>query len=228
MKPWLMMALVLTVLALVGSAVVWEQREAWLPERVPTHWGPSGKPDGFTQRENMLVPLMLMPAMMVATIGMAYALPWLSPVRYKIEPFRPTYDYIMGLIVAMMAYLHAVTLAGYSETLVQVDRWMICGILLFVAALGNVLGKVQRNFYVGIRTPWTLASDVVWTRTHRLGAWLFVVGGLVGCVLVLCGVWPILAMSVFGVAALVPVIYSLVLYKRLEREGKLPEQQSGG
>jgi uncharacterized membrane protein len=87
--------------------------------------------------------------------------------------------------------------------------------------MGNVLGKVRRNFYVGVRTPWTLASDAVWEGTHRLAAWLFVVAGVGGFVLMMLGVpfW-----YCFGAAIaliLLPVPYSLYLYKRLEREGKL-------
>ncbi|MFO0880657.1 MAG: SdpI family protein [Gemmataceae bacterium] len=225
MKAWLLTSLLLMGLAVAGSLVVWNHREAWLPELVPTHWGPSGKPDAFTPRDGMLFPLLLVPGLMLLMIGIALVIPWLSPIRFRIEPFRPTYDFIMALIVAMFAYLHFVILAGYTQTLVQVDRWITCGMLLFIAALGNVMGKVKRNFYVGIRTPWTLASDLVWDRTHRLGAWMFVGGGLVGCLLVLVGVWPLLALGVFGVAAIVPVIYSLVLYKQLERQGRLNDQQ---
>jgi uncharacterized membrane protein len=74
---------------------------------------------------------------------------------------------------------------------------------------------------MGVRTPWTLASDVVWERTHRLAAWLFTGGALVGLVLVLVGLHPLIAFAPFAVAALAPIFYSLVLYKRLEKEGRL-------
>jgi uncharacterized membrane protein len=92
---------------------------------------------------------------------------------------------------------------------------------LFFALLGNVLGKVQRNFYVGVRTPWTLASETVWVQTHRLAAWLFTGAGVLGLVIVLVGVPFYFAFGLILVAALVPVVYSLVLYKRLEKKGLL-------
>ena len=101
-------------------------------------------------------------------------------------------------------------------------RWVVAGAYLLFALLGNVLGKVQRNFWVGVRTPWTLASDTVWTQTHRLAAWLFVAGGLVGFAATLAGasgVW--LFVGVLVAIAGVPVVYSLVLYKRLERQGRV-------
>jgi uncharacterized membrane protein len=102
-------------------------------------------------------------------------------------------------------------------------RFFLGGLCLFFALIGNVLGKVRRNFWMGVRTPWTLASEAVWNQTHRLAAWLFVAAGLLGFALVMVlppsAVWVLLA--VLLPAALLPVVYSLVLYKRLEREGRL-------
>jgi uncharacterized membrane protein len=171
----------------------------------------------------MLPPLLIMPGAMVLMLILTLILPWLSPLKFKIEPFRPTYDYIMAVVVAMFAWLQVVILLGYMQAIDDIGKWIISGCLVALAAMGNVLGKVQRNFYVGVRTPWTLASDTVWIRTHRLAAWLFVAGGIVGLVLVLLGVHPLIAMSVFVVAAITPVFYSLWLYKRLEKQGRLGE-----
>ena len=100
-------------------------------------------------------------------------------------------------------------------------RWLIGGMLVIFAMLGNRLGKVQRNFWMGVRTPWTLVSDTVWIRTHRQAAWTFTGGALVGLVLLLAGLNPIIVMCVFAVAAIYPVFYSLWLYKRLETAGLL-------
>ena len=88
------------------------------------------------------------------------------------------------------------------------------GVLFIV--IGNLLGKVTRNFFVGIRTPWTLASEEVWYRTHRLAGKLFVAAGLFMVVASLAGLrlWPLFVS--LGVAALVPVVYSYVIYRRIE------------
>lgn len=224
MKAWLWVSVALTGLVLAGSLLVWENREDWLPEMVPTHWNADNVADAHTPRDQMFVPLMLMPGVMVLMLGLALAIPYLSPVKFKIEPFRPTYDYIMMLVVGLFAYLNFVITAAYLGLVTDVGQWIIGGCLLLIAAMGNVLGKVKRNFYVGIRTPWTLASDLVWDRTHRVGAWLFVAGGIVGLILLLAGVHPLASLSVFLVAAIAPVFYSLWLYKRLEKEGRLGEQ----
>ena len=69
----------------------------------------------------------------------------------------------------------------------DIGRALIGGMFLFFALLGNVMGKVRKNFYIGIRVPWTLASDRVWNDTHRLAAWLMVGGGILGFLLVILG-----------------------------------------
>jgi uncharacterized membrane protein len=87
--------------------------------------------------------------------------------------------------------------------------------------LGNVLGKVQRNFFVGVRTPWTLASDRVWADTHRVAAWVFVGMGLVGLVAAIAGTHPLISITAIILGALGVVLFSLVRYKQLERRGML-------
>src|SRR5262249_46048419 len=132
-----------------------------------------------------------------------------------------TFYYIMTLVVALIAYLHVAITCNYLWPGLNTLKWVLGGMSLFFAAIGNSLGKVQRNFWMGVRTPWTLASERVWNQTHRVTAWLWTAGGLIGCLAVLAGV-PVMAWMIgLLVIALVPVVYSLWLYKHLEKQGKL-------
>ena len=92
---------------------------------------------------------------------------------------------------------------------------------LFFALMGNVMGKVRKNFYIGVRVPWTLASDRVWNDTHRLAAWVWVAAGVIGFGMIVLGVPIIYPIVVLVLSAFVPVIYSFVHYKSLERRGAL-------
>jgi uncharacterized membrane protein len=83
-----------------------------------------------------------------------------------------------------------------------------------------VLGKVRRNFWMGVRTPWTLASDAVWIATHRLAARLLVAGSLAGAIALWLGAPVEVGFFLLLTALLIPAGYSLLLYKRLEREGR--------
>jgi uncharacterized membrane protein len=223
MKPWLLVSITLTAVVTASSLIVYVNRAEWLPGQVPTHWNVRFEVDKYTPRDDMLVPLLLMPGFMVLMMILALVLPWLSPEHFKVDPFRATWDYIMALVQIMIAYMQAVILAAYMEKLPASDfpRWLIGGMFLVFAILGNRLGKVQRNFWMGVRTPWTLASDTVWIRTHRLAAWLFTGGALVGLAMLLIGLNPLWGLGVFVMAAIFPVFYSLWLYKRLEKAGQL-------
>ena len=87
--------------------------------------------------------------------------------------------------------------------------------------MGNVMGKVRKNFYIGIRVPWTLASDRVWNDTHRMAAWLWVGAGVMGFVMIVLGVPISTRSSCSSCRRLFPSIYSFIHYKSLERRGAL-------
>jgi uncharacterized membrane protein len=227
MNRWLYVSLTLAALALVFSLYVYANRGDMLEANVPTHWNLSGQPDVRTPRDSMLPHLLALPGVMVLFVVLTLVLPWLSPKQFGVDEFRDTFNYLMMLAVVMMAYLDAVFLTvslhpdlATNGTL-DIGRLMAAGIFPFIALLGNQLGKVRRNFWMGVRTPWTLASEPVWTQTHRLAAWVFVGVGVIGFVAALADVPLVLCFGLLIVGAFVPVIYSLVLYKRLEREGKL-------
>jgi len=149
------------------------------------------------------------------------ALPWLSPRHFEVDSFRSTYLYIMLVILGLMAYIQAMMVWAGLDGRSSTDKALLGGICLMLALLGNVLGKVQRNFYIGIRTPWTLANERVWYATHRFGAKTFVLGGLLAFVMVFAGAGFWFSFATIMAAALTPVVYSLVHYKRLERRGKV-------
>jgi uncharacterized membrane protein len=220
---WLAVALLLAVGAAGASVFAYYGLHDRLPEQVPIHWNIRGEADGFVPRDGALSYLLILPGVMFGMVLLGLVLPWLSPRGFELDRFRDTFFYIIALITAMFGYLHLVTLAAGFGLGFDLNRVLLGGLFLFLALLGNVLGKVQRNFFVGIRTPWTLASEAVWIRTHRLGAWLFTAGGLAAAVAALAGLHPVVSFVVFGVAALTPVFYSLWLYKKLQKEGRLGE-----
>jgi uncharacterized membrane protein len=131
----------------------------------------------------------------------------------------------MALVQFLLLYIHCLLIWTSLHPDAVNARMLLGGTFVFFALLGNVMGRVRRNFWVGIRTPWTLASDKVWNATHRLGAWLFFAAGVIGAILVFGGanlVWcTVVLLAGIFMAAIIPVVYSLILYKRLEREGRL-------
>lgn len=228
MTRWFYLAIAFTVLAFAISGYVGIFQYDRLPDQVPTHWDIYGQPDAFTPKEKILPTFLLLPLIMIGMLGLTLVLPWLSPQHFKVDTFRATYGYVMMLVTALLCYMHGVILLASLGQGQYLQKLLFGGLFLAFALIGNVLGKIRRNFWIGVRTPWTLASDQVWIQTHRLAAWLFVAAGVLGFVAVLAGVPFVLCFVGLMVAALAPVIYSLVLYKRLEREGKLQGEANDG
>jgi uncharacterized membrane protein len=218
MKRPLTIAAILTVLAWIGTCVVYPR----LPEIMTSHWNIHGQADGFAPKWQIAF---IMPAVMVLMLGLAWVLPKISPKRFEIDTFAQTYGMVMLLVVALMGYLHVMTLWGGANGRIDVGRALFGGIFAFFALMGNYLSKVRRNFFVGVRTPWTLASERVWNDTHRLAAKTFVAAGVGGVIVTLLGlplaVWMGTAIGLVLLGGLIPVVYSLVHYKRLEARGEL-------
>jgi uncharacterized membrane protein len=217
---WLTVSVVLTILTFAATLYVYESRDELLAN--PVHWDINGNADKTVPRDQVLPYFLISPAAMGVMLLLTLVLPWLSPRQFSIEPFRATYNYIMALLVALFAYFQAVIIVGcLKNPPLDVTKLLIAGVFLFFALLGNSLGKVRRNFWMGVRTPWTLANETVWNQTHRLAAWLFVGVGVAGFIGVLAGVPFWLCFIVLMIGAFAPVFYSLALYKHLEKQGKL-------
>jgi uncharacterized membrane protein len=189
-----------------------------LPNIIPMHWDAHGNVNGWGPKWTLFA---IDPGIMLGMMLLFTALPWLSPRHFEIDSFRSTYLYIMVVVLAMLAYAHALLLAAGLSLAIDMTRAIEGGGSLLIALLGNVLGKVRRNFYVGVRTPWTIANEHVWIATHRLAAKTFFAGGLIGLLAVALRAPFWLPIAAIVLAALTPVIYSLVFYKQLERRGAL-------
>ncbi len=202
--------LVLFGLALGASLVLYPA----LPERMPTHWNMRGEVNGWAGKTFGCLGL---PAGALIFLLFILAGEWLSPTHFKVSAFRSAFNYLMVICAALMVYIHALVLAAALHPEHFYGRWMIGGLFLFFAWLGNMLGKTRRNFWIGIRTPWTLASDAVWIATHRVGARIFAAVGIIGALGAVIGFSPMVDLGLLLVAVLIPVIYSLWLSKKFEK-----------
>lgn len=221
MTRWFYLALLLTVAAFAGSFYVHEFRYDELADRVPIHWNIEGQPDGFVPKSDLFLAFLLMPSVMAGLVGLTLALPWLSPKHFEVDRSRNVYEFVMAVVIGLMGYIHLLMLWSALNPALPQGRLLVGGMCFFFALIGWVLGQVPRNFYIGVRTPWTLASDEVWARTHRLAGWLFEAAGVLGMLVALVQLPLWLAFVAIMLAALVPVVYSLVFYKQLERQGRI-------
>jgi uncharacterized membrane protein len=204
----------LVVAALAAALSVWAYPR--LPATVATHWSLQGVPDGYSSR---FWAVAVMPLVTVALTGLFNVLPKVDPRRDNYAKFLDSYWLIANAVLAFTAVAHALILANGLGYTVQVDRLLPLGVGLLLAFLGNYLTRIEPNWFIGIRTPWTLSSDTVWRKTHRTGGWLFVIAGMViaaGAFAPRAAFFPLFVATIV-VAAGVPVVQSYVLWRREQK-----------
>jgi immunity protein, SdpI family len=183
-----------------------------LPDPMPTHWNAHGQVDGWTSKP---WGALMLPLVQVGVWLTLMVVPSISPRGFRLEPFRATYGRLALLMVAFFTALNGVIVWQVLGAQMQMGRMMLMLLGGLLVGVGNYLGKTTPNFFVGIRTPWTLASPEVWSRTHRLGGWLFVAVGLVVMLVAAVTARAPEVLLLVLVAALVPAAYSFVIYRRL-------------
>lgn len=209
------------VIAMVGIAV-WVANRVPGAARLPIHWDAAGHPNGFAGKWTAL----LLPAAITAAISILF---YLLPA---IEPREQHLQRSWGLVIAAWAGILLVNSLIELTVVCAALHWvtpviatMLVGVGILFMMIGNQLGKSRSMFLVGIRTPWTLSSEEIWIKTHRLGGKLTMAAGLIMVVVALAPV-PVRAVPklVIGLVVLmagVPVIYSYLLWRR-ERAAHQP------
>lgn len=203
----------LIAVAFAASAIAYGK----LPERIPIHWNMQGEVDGYGGRWTIF----LMPGVMLMMIGVMALLPFASLKAEEIDPHRPVYGRLMLILVALFGFIHGLVIYGSFDGHLS-GRVLIAGMCIFFGLIANLLGKVDRNCLVGVRTPWTLASERVWIETHRLAAWLGVAAAALGFVVALIPAAPLwLAFVIVMAGFLYPVVYSFIAFRRYARQDAL-------
>ena len=203
-----------TQILLTLSMIFWTLwRVASMPDTVPVHWGINGQADRFGSKWESAI---IMPIIMIAMVGLTVVLPRISPKNFEIERFRSTYAYVMLLCSIMMTAMHILILEASAGSQVDMGRFIVAIIFAFFALLGNVMGKIRQNFYVGIRTPWTLSNERVWDESHRRAGRLWFFGGIAGAILALLGLPVPGSIALLVVLSFVPIIDSYLISKRYQ------------
>ncbi len=182
-----------------------------LPASMASHWNYDGVADGFM---NKFWALAILPIVMLVILILSVVLPKLDPLKANILSFKKYYEILWLGLMIFMAYLFVLQLLwnlGYKFDFTLCLTPAMSGLWLL---LGLILGKTKRNWFMGIRTPWTLSSDNVWDKTHHLGGKLFIAVGLIS---LLGLVWPDklvwLTLLPILIVVILLVVYSYWLYR---------------
>jgi len=215
----------LALLALAGDAVMSVAMYRLLPERVPVHLNISGHVDRYGSKLELVL---FGPLALLGLWGLMLVLSRIDPRRADRSAAgapdgapgeaEGSYWTVIHLVVVTLALLHGGILLAASGILRGPDRFIAVGLALLLLLPGNFMGRLRPNWFVGIRTPWTLASDEVWRRTHRLAAILMVAGGLLllPLALLLPGLAALVAaIAITLLATLGPAVWSYFAWRAL-------------
>ncbi len=186
---------------------------AAMPEPMASHWNAQGVVDGYTSR---FWGMFLLPFIVTGISLLLVFIPRIDPLKANIARFRAVYDWFVVFFAAYMLFIYALTLLwnlGARFDFLQVMVPSMAALLFFAGVLTE---RARRNYFIGIRTPWTLSNEEVWDRTHKIGGRLFKAAALVS----LLGVfWPGLAIWFILVPILlvtvIAIVLSYVIYQRV-------------
>ena len=204
------------LLLVLLSAVIGAVAYPALPDQIASHWNAAGEADGAMPK---FWGVFLFPALMGVLLIAYVAIPKIDPLRANIESFRTYYDKLWVAMFLFFFYIFGLMLAWNFGYRFNFTALMIPAMAFLWYSLGVLLEKSRRNWFVGIRTPWTLSSDAVWEKTHTLGGKLFRVAAMLG----LAGFFfrdpnyaiALVAIPAAAIAA-ITIVYSYAAYRREE------------
>ena len=202
--------LIVIAAATLAGLLLWNR----LPDQMASHWNINDQVDGYMPK---FWGVFLQPFITLGMFVLFLVIPAIDPLKANIAQFRGEFNLFIVLMVGFMIYLYSLTLAwslGYQDF--RMSGAMLPAIGLLFIFLGFMMRQAKRNFFIGIRTPWTLSSDTVWNETHRVGAVLFMVSGalafLGGFFGGMTAFWMMFAPMIGSTVFL--LVYSYVLYQR--------------
>ena len=184
-----------------------------MPENVASHWNASGEVDGYMSR---FWGVFFMPIMLIGIALIFILIPRIDPLKHNIEQFRKHFDVFIILMFVFMLALYLQTILWNLGIHISPNATLPVGIGLLFFYTGILVENAKMNWSIGIRTPWTLSSEVVWDKTHKIGGKLFKIAGLIGLIGIFFQPYAVYFILIPALSvALITVVYSYIAYKQL-------------
>jgi len=209
-RKTVVIVLALVLVSTLAGVLHWNQ----LPNSMASHWNINDQVNGTMPK---FWGVFLMPLISLGLLLLFILIPEIDPLKANIAKFREAFNLFIAFMILFLTYVYGLSLAwNLGFTNFKMSESLLPAIGLLFILIGFMIRKAKRNFFIGIRTPWTLSSDKVWDETHRVGSWLFMSSGLIAIIGSFFGgviaFWfifaPLIASTVFL------VVYSYVLYQR--------------
>jgi len=200
---------VFIVLPYVYLSTIWDK----LPARVPTHFDLAGKPNDWSDKSSLLY---LPGAMMIGIYLLMLIIPYIDPKK-KIQQMGNKYYNLRFLLTFFFSILTIFILYTSSTGSIKNPNILLGLIGVLFAMLGNYFQTLRPNYFIGIRTPWTLESEQTWKKTHRLGGKIWMVGGVLIAFFSFFqsnALFSIVFGIIIGILVIVPIVYSYLEFQK--------------
>jgi uncharacterized membrane protein len=187
-----------------------------VPEKLATHWNAAGEVDGYMQKS--LQSAFFLPGLMIILVLLFFAIPHIDPLKANIMEFRPQYDLFILVFTSFMLLVQTQTILwnlGYMINPFIIISPGLAGLFYFI---GFLMEKSKRNWFIGIRTPWTMSDDTVWEKTNKVGAKLFKIAAVLSLACAFIPEYAVyLIIALVLLAAAYTVLYSYLEYQKLHK-----------
>jgi len=195
------------------TLVAWLIALPHLPATMPIHWGANGEADGFATKINAMI---LTVGIMVLIYFVIAFVPRIDPRKENYKYFSKTYNIVLNAVLLLFFFVNMSTILqglGYNVPMSYIAPIM-AGLVFII--IGNYLQRVRSNYFMGIRTPWTLSNETVWKKTHRLSGKLFFIGGLLILISAFLpdGYKSVIMWGSIVLCVAIPYLYSYLAYKK--------------
>ncbi|WP_230931945.1 SdpI family protein [Priestia sp. TSO9] len=195
------------------TLVAWLIALPHLPATMPIHWGANGEADGFATKINAMI---LTVGIMVFIYFVIAFVPRIDPRKENYKYFSKTYNILLNAVLLLFFFVNMSTILqglGYNVPMSYIAPIM-AGLVFII--IGNYLQRVRSNYFMGIRTPWTLSNETVWKKTHRLSGKIFFIGGLLILISAFLpdGYKSVIMWGSIVLCVAIPYLYSYVAYKK--------------
>jgi uncharacterized membrane protein len=208
MKSIKIIIIALIILTIIAGIIVYPS----YPDKVASHWNEKGEVNGYMSK---FLGLALMPIIMIFCFLLFLFLPKIDPMKKNIKNFEKYYDLTIFFIILFLLYTHILTMIYNLGLTFNMSYAVVIGIAILFFFIGLMLPKCKRNWFMGIRNPWTLSSDKVWEKTHNLAGLIFKIFAVL---FLLTLIIPNYSITIFVVLLLLMVVwifvYSYLEYKK--------------
>jgi uncharacterized membrane protein len=185
----------------------------YLPDQMPMHWNIHGEVDGYWDKQYAAF---FPPLLMIVLMALFIFMPRIDPKKENYKKFSGSYTIFITIMNVFFLLLQSMTISYGLGVNIDISLVVNLGIGLLFIVLGNYLPRIKHNYFIGVRTPWTLANEKTWRKTHQLSGKLFVMAGiLLVAISFLPGIYKFTGMLVVVLSTvLIATIASYVFFNR--------------